>query len=153
MNIHHLLTLTLQACFHLLHATEGAPHLQHRQMLSAPALGCERAAQRYAHFSCMLGHGSGITPFAASLSAFWDCLDVLDGGANRSRIWEVPIDPKEALSVLTTALATSSLKRCRPMMRSSRVPLVSRRYTFTVRFWPSLCALSIACAQTQAELI
>ena len=41
------------------------------------------------------------------------CLPDSEGGWNKSRIWEVSIEAREALSVFTTAFATSSLKRCR----------------------------------------
>mmetsp|Transcript_2118 Transcript_2118/g.8167 ORF Transcript_2118/g.8167 Transcript_2118/m.8167 type:complete len:276 (-) Transcript_2118:4538-5365(-) len=52
---------------------------------------------------------------------------------------------RDMLSEFTTAFATSSLKRCRDMTFSSRVPFVSKRYTFTVRFCPKRCARSMAC--------
>ena len=41
------------------------------------------------------------------------CLPASEGGWNKSRIWEVSMEAREALSVFTTAFATSSLKRCR----------------------------------------
>ena len=58
----------------------------------------------------------------------------------------------EALSWLTSAPATSSLKRCRPRMCSSSVPRTSSRYTATDRRCPSRCARSIACAHPQTRL-
>lgn len=41
------------------------------------------------------------------------CLPDSEGGWNKSRTWEVSMEAREALSVFTTAFATSSLKRCR----------------------------------------
>lgn len=41
------------------------------------------------------------------------CLPASEGGWNKFRIWEVSMEAREALSVFTTAFATSSLKRCR----------------------------------------
>ena len=89
-----------------------------------------------------LGGGRIAAPCAVAAR---DWLETSEGGVIRSKIWDVSMDATEALSVFTTAFATSSLKRCRPMMRSSRVPRVSSRYTFTVRVCPSLCARSMAC--------
>mmetsp|Transcript_714 Transcript_714/g.2142 ORF Transcript_714/g.2142 Transcript_714/m.2142 type:complete len:228 (-) Transcript_714:2828-3511(-) len=65
-------------------------------------------------------------------------------GVKRSSSCAVSMFFRETLSVFTTALATSSLKRCIPMIFSSRVSRISRRYTLTVRFWPSRWARSIA---------
>lgn len=42
-------------------------------------------------------------------------------------------------------LARFFLKRCRLMIFCSRVSRSTRRYTLTVRFWPILCARSMAC--------
>ena len=40
------------------------------------------------------------------------CLPDSEGAWNKSRIWDVSMEAREALSVFTTAFATSSLKRC-----------------------------------------
>mmetsp|Transcript_10754 Transcript_10754/g.66348 ORF Transcript_10754/g.66348 Transcript_10754/m.66348 type:complete len:211 (-) Transcript_10754:4876-5508(-) len=48
------------------------------------------------------------------------------------------------LSLLTTVLAMSILNLCNPMIFSSSVSFMIRRYTLTVRVCPSLCARSIA---------
>lgn len=52
----------------------------------------------------------------------------------RLRSWSVPILCRLAFSWLMTALAMFILNFCRPMIFSSRVPRVIRRYTFTTRF-------------------
>mmetsp|Transcript_23235 Transcript_23235/g.58622 ORF Transcript_23235/g.58622 Transcript_23235/m.58622 type:complete len:411 (+) Transcript_23235:171-1403(+) len=79
-------------------------------------------------------------PPAAAAAA----LPLSSAGPNRPSSCPVSMFFREMLSALTTALATSSLKRCMPMIFSSSVSRMRRRYTLTVRFCPSRWARSIA---------